>query len=108
MNFCDVIIVGNVEFISEPVDQVVREGETVEFNCDFDGSDLTPSWRIDDVIYFHSEIRHPYSFDDQDFSLTVYNVSCVMNASTFQCIVGQCWSREGYLVVLKGKQCIEY
>ena len=104
LNF-HIIIVGAVRFISEPDDQTVREGETAMFDCDFDGSDLTPSWRINDVIYFHTEISYPYSFNDQDFSLTVFNVTRIMNASTFQCIVGRTVSREGHLIiqVQKGK-----
>ena len=86
-------------FVAEPENATVFEGETVTFECDFRGSDLTPSWQINNVIYYSTSLQPNYIFNDQDFSLTVKNVSRQLNGYTFQCIVGQIASAQGFLFV---------
>ena len=77
------------------------EGESVRFECDFDGSDLTPTWSINSTIYYHTDLPQIYGFNNQDFSLTIINVSLNLNGTSFECIVGRTKSAVGVLIVLK-------
>ena len=98
---CFFNIIDTVSFISEPRNMTVVEGEAVRFECDFDGSDLTPSWIINNSVYYHTDLPHPYLFNNQDFSLTIEMVSLLLSGTTFRCIVGRTESVEGLLVVIK-------
>ena len=89
----------NIIFVSEPRDMIVAEGETVTFECTFNGSSLTPYWRINNVIYFIASIPPEYILNVQDFSVTVRNVTFGQNCSTFQCVVGRIASAEGKLII---------
>ena len=90
---------GFVLFTSGPQNQTIMEGESVRFECAYEGSDLTPSWRINTSIYFHTELPRNFKFNDQDFSLTIHNVPVSLNFTSFQCVVGTSFSNRGYLVV---------
>ena len=90
---------GIVLFTSGPQNQTIMEGESVHFECAYEGSDLTPSWRINASIYSHTELPRSYEFNDQDFSLTIHNVPVSLNFTSFQCVVGTSFSSRGYLIV---------
>ena len=81
----------------------VLEGSSVRFECDFEGSDLTPSWIINKSVYYHTNLPLMYSFDEKDFSLTVENVSLDLSGTSFECIVGQRKSAKGVLIVLRSQ-----
>ena len=85
--------------MSQPRNQTVKEGETIHFECAYQGSDLTPAWRINNSIYSHTQLPAIYDFNDQDFSLTVNSVPGSLNFTSFQCIVGTIFSNQGYLFV---------
>ena len=86
-------------FISEPGNVTVEEGETATFECRYNGSILAPYWRINNVIYRLTAVQKLYIFND-DFSVTVDNVSVSENGYHFQCFVGIVASAKGYLTVL--------
>ena len=79
----------------------VLEGNSVRFECDFEGSDLTPSWIINNSVYYHTHLPLIYSFDEQDFSLIIKNVSLDLSGTSFKCIVGWRKSAKGELIVLR-------
>ena len=93
------VIKGAVSFISQPRNQTVKEGEAVRFECAYQGSDLTPAWRINNSIYSHTQLPAIYDFNDQDFSLTVSSAPGSLNFTSFQCIVGTIFSNQGYLFI---------
>ena len=100
------VIKGAVSFVSQPRNQTVKEGETVHFECAYQGSDLTPAWRINNSIYSHTQLPVMYDFNDQDFSLTVNSVPDSLNFTSFQCIVGTIFSNQGYLFVEVEQQIV--
>ena len=81
----------------------VLEGNSVRFECDFEGSDLTPSWIINNSVYYHTNLPLIYSFDEQDFSLIIKNVSLDLSGTSFECIVGRRKSAKGVLIVLRSQ-----
>lgn len=90
---------GVVLFVSQPHNQTVKEGETAHFECIYQGSDLTPAWRINNTIYSHTQLPTKFLFNDQDFSLTINSVPESLNFTSFQCSVGTIFSTRGYLFV---------
>jgi hypothetical protein len=81
----------------------ILEGESVRFECDFEGSDSTPSWSINNSIHYHTNLPQIYSFNGQDFSLSIENVSLDLSGTYFECIVGQRKSAKGVLTVLRSQ-----
>lgn len=96
-------IIDTVTFISEPRNMTILEGESVRFECDFEGSDLTPTWSINHFIYYHTNLPQIYSFNSQDFSIFIENVTLDLSGTYFQCIVGQRKSAKGMLIVLRSQ-----
>ena len=96
---CTFIIGPGVFFTSGPRNQTITEGESVQFECVYEGSYLIPSWRINTTIYSHTELPRGFEFDDDDFSLAVQNVPLSLNFTTFQCVVGTEFSSRAYLIV---------
>lgn len=90
---------GAVSFVSQPRNQTVKEGDSIRFECSYQGSYLTPAWRINRTIYPHTDLPHIFMFNDQDFSLTVSSVPSSLNFTSFECIVGTVFSNRGYLHV---------
>jgi hypothetical protein len=81
----------------------ILEGDSVRFECDFEGSDSTPSWSINNSVYYHTNLPQIYSFNGQDFSLSIENVSLDLSGTYFECIVGQSKSAKGVLTVLRSQ-----
>ena len=88
-----------MSFLSEPQNQTITEGGTALFECVYEGSFLTPSWRINTTIYSHSELPSEFEFNDNDFSVEINDVPLSLNFTAFQCVVGTAFSGRAWLIV---------
>lgn len=75
----------SVEFISEPQDVCILEGEDAYFACVYSGTTDSPHWNISGNIYSRNQL--PYPYQAMDTTLVVRGVDASMNKITISCIV---------------------
>ena len=89
----------SINFLREPTDISVYEGESAKFDCSFTGSDEVPFWGINGTYYDYSELPPGYTISQSDFSLTIVNVNIAMNRTSLNCFIGGEESNTAFLYV---------
>lgn len=87
-----------VRFTAEPQDVTVFEGATAYFNCDFEGTNTSPVWRINRIRYPWWDPPSGYTVYS-GFSIRADHVSLSMNNTPHQCILTERSSAVGILYV---------
>ena len=77
----------SVEFVSEPQDVCILEGEDAYFACMYSGTNDSPRWNISGNIYSRNQLPYPYQAIESDTILVIRGVDTSMNKLTISCIV---------------------
>ena len=101
------IITDNVVFQLQPRDMFVNTGETVIFECVYEGSRASAFWEINNRHYHLSnslpQNHHVHENISGSF-LTIDDVDSSLNGNTYRCIVISIFSNIGHLYVLSEAQ----
>ena len=74
-----------MEFISEPQDVCILEGQDAYFVCTYSGTTNSPHWNISGNVYSRNQL--PYPFQTIGTTLVIRGVVASMNKLTISCIV---------------------
>ena len=88
-------------FISQPSNVTVFEGESIRINCTSTMNGIA-IWIIDGLQYYWSEFKtiDLYTFNRADNSLLIHDSPRTLDGSSYKCVLNQEESSTGYLTVL--------
>ena len=78
-----VVVLAQIEIISQPRDVVLTEDEDAFFVCTYHGTTILPKWRINDVKYSNSRLPAQHFYNGS--GLVVTNVRKHMNLWIYSC-----------------------
>ena len=93
--------VAAVAITEHPENVSAHVGESALMSCVYEGTDVYPSWSIDNVLYSSLELP-PYYVNIYGEGLFIPYLDVFMNNTKFVCVFGsKISSKPGYLTVLE-------
>lgn len=95
------LFTGAIVFLSEPRDILAQIGETVRFECDYEGSQNTAAWEINGYLFATFSVLPPKHRADIA-GLNIYDIDRSMDGNVYRCVVDSYYSKRGYLNISQG------